>query len=314
MTRRDWRRAKRLGFSDAQLGWLWNVDENEVRAARLRRGSTHHLQDGRHLWCGVRGRHAVPLLDLRGRGRGAAERSTEGGHPRIRSQSDRAGDRVRLLLRARELRASRRRVRDDHDQLQPGDRFDRLRHQRSSVLRTAHVRGRHERARSREAGGRHRESGWPDPAQAREHPSARVGPGHEPRVDRRGRGPRALERAVRTIGDPAAGRRHGEHGRGRAGCRRSRRLPGADATELCARRPGHGDRVRRGGSAAGHERAGRVRHARAGGRALGGATGARRSLPRRRDRGRRRRHPRSHRRLRRRWRHGARRRGRRAQR
>jgi len=31
---RAWRRAKRLGFSDAQLAWLWAVDEAEVRAAR----------------------------------------------------------------------------------------------------------------------------------------------------------------------------------------------------------------------------------------------------------------------------------------
>ncbi len=35
MTRRDWRRAKRLGFSDAQLGWLWDEPEDDVRAARL---------------------------------------------------------------------------------------------------------------------------------------------------------------------------------------------------------------------------------------------------------------------------------------
>ena len=34
MTRRAWRRAKRLGFSDAQLGYLWSVHEDEVRAAR----------------------------------------------------------------------------------------------------------------------------------------------------------------------------------------------------------------------------------------------------------------------------------------
>jgi carbamoyl-phosphate synthase large subunit len=38
MTRRDWRRAKRLGFSDAQLAYLWKVDEAEVRAARLEAG------------------------------------------------------------------------------------------------------------------------------------------------------------------------------------------------------------------------------------------------------------------------------------
>ena len=38
MTRPDWRRAKRLGFSDAQLAWLWSVPEAEVRAARLAAG------------------------------------------------------------------------------------------------------------------------------------------------------------------------------------------------------------------------------------------------------------------------------------
>ncbi|MEO5679428.1 MAG: carbamoyl-phosphate synthase large subunit, partial [Acidimicrobiales bacterium] len=34
LDRRGWRRAKRLGFSDAQLAWLWSVAEADVRAAR----------------------------------------------------------------------------------------------------------------------------------------------------------------------------------------------------------------------------------------------------------------------------------------
>jgi carbamoyl-phosphate synthase large subunit len=38
MTRRDWRRVKRLGFADAQLGWLWGVPEEDVRARRLAAG------------------------------------------------------------------------------------------------------------------------------------------------------------------------------------------------------------------------------------------------------------------------------------
>ena len=38
MTRRHWRRAKRLGFSDAQLAWLWNTTESTVRQARLAAG------------------------------------------------------------------------------------------------------------------------------------------------------------------------------------------------------------------------------------------------------------------------------------
>jgi carbamoyl-phosphate synthase large subunit len=40
MTRADWRRAKRLGFADAQLAWLWGVDDTAVRAARTAAGVT----------------------------------------------------------------------------------------------------------------------------------------------------------------------------------------------------------------------------------------------------------------------------------
>src|SRR3954467_15816497 len=35
MTRPDWRRAKRLGFADAQLAWLWDVPEVDVRGMRI---------------------------------------------------------------------------------------------------------------------------------------------------------------------------------------------------------------------------------------------------------------------------------------
>jgi carbamoyl-phosphate synthase large subunit len=35
MARTDWRRAKRFGFSDGQLAYLWNVTEGDVRTARL---------------------------------------------------------------------------------------------------------------------------------------------------------------------------------------------------------------------------------------------------------------------------------------
>jgi len=38
MTRRAWRRAKRLGFSDAQLAWLWRTDEATVRSRRTLAG------------------------------------------------------------------------------------------------------------------------------------------------------------------------------------------------------------------------------------------------------------------------------------
>jgi carbamoyl-phosphate synthase large subunit len=38
MTRADWRHAKQLGFSDAQLAYLWQVDARSVRATRLAAG------------------------------------------------------------------------------------------------------------------------------------------------------------------------------------------------------------------------------------------------------------------------------------
>ena len=38
MDRRSWRRAKRLGFSDAQMAYLWGIDELIVRAARQNAG------------------------------------------------------------------------------------------------------------------------------------------------------------------------------------------------------------------------------------------------------------------------------------
>ncbi len=38
MTARDWRGAKQLGFADGQLAYLWGVDEERVRSARLAAG------------------------------------------------------------------------------------------------------------------------------------------------------------------------------------------------------------------------------------------------------------------------------------
>ena len=38
LTVRKWRRAKRLGFSDSQLAFIWSADENDVRLARIAAG------------------------------------------------------------------------------------------------------------------------------------------------------------------------------------------------------------------------------------------------------------------------------------
>ena len=71
----------------------------------------------------------------------------DGRDPRERTEPHRPGRRVRLLLRARGVRALRRRLRDGDGQLQPRDGLDRLRHQRPAVLRAAHRRGRPQRLR-----------------------------------------------------------------------------------------------------------------------------------------------------------------------
>ena len=64
------RRAKRLGFSDVRIADARRRERRTRCASSARRaGIARRLQDGRHLRRRVRGAHAVPLLDLRGRGR-----------------------------------------------------------------------------------------------------------------------------------------------------------------------------------------------------------------------------------------------------
>ena len=62
--------------------------------------------------------------------------------PGRRAEPDRAGDRVRLRVRARGVRPGGGRVRVGDGQLEPRDRLDRLRHVEPAVLRAADGRGR----------------------------------------------------------------------------------------------------------------------------------------------------------------------------
>ena len=105
-----------------------------------RGGRRGDVQDGRHVRRRVRGEHAISLRHLRGRGRGAPRRAPPHRDPRLRTQPHRPGHRVRLLLRARVVRAARRGLRDRDGQLQPRDCVDRLRHQRPALLRAPHSR------------------------------------------------------------------------------------------------------------------------------------------------------------------------------
>ncbi len=110
------------------------------------------LQAHRHLRRRIRLADRLHVLDLRDalRRRGAlgsrSLRPQEGRHPRRRSEPHRPGHRVRLLLLPRRLRAEGCRLRSDHDQLQPGNGLDRLRHLRPPLFRAADGRRRASRS------------------------------------------------------------------------------------------------------------------------------------------------------------------------
>ena len=177
-----------------------------------------------------------------------------------------------------------------------------------AVLRAADAGGRARDRARRAAGGpggrRHRAAGRPDAARARGGPRSRRGAdrGHPAVGHRPGGGARSIRSGARCGGSASAQARHGDDLRERQGHRRRDRLPGAGAPVLRARRTRHGDRVRRG-------HAGRLHQSRH--RDLAGTAGPGRPIPRRRDRDRRRRALRRHRAVPRR-RHGAHRGGGRA--
>ena len=126
-------------------------------------------------------------------------------------EPDRAGHRVRLLLRARGHGAAGRRLRGGDGQLQPRDRLHRLRHRRPAVLRAADLRG-------RPRGGRGR---------ARRRPGRR-GHLHPRRADAAGAGAAAQGRRRAGAGHLAGGDRRRRAPR--------RVLPGAAPTPACSPR------------------------------------------------------------------------------
>lgn len=183
------------------------------RAARA--GRATGLQDGRHLRRGVRRPHPVPLQHLRRGERGRAAGDPGRHHPRLRPEPDRSGRRVRLLVRARELRPARGRLRHGHGQLQPGDGLDRLRHEQPALLRAADARGR-PRGRPRRDPGRAGRGGR-RPARRADAARARAGAqgcgcprrGHLAGGDRPRRGPWPLRSGPGRGGSQRAQARHG---------------------------------------------------------------------------------------------------------
>ena len=239
--------------------------------------------------------------------RSEPEPAQQGRHPRQRAEPHRAGHRVRLLLLPRRLRAARRRLRDGHDQLQPGNRVDRLRHGRPVVFPAADVRGRDGGHRDRAVGRRRRlvprAVRRPDAAQARARAAARGrdDPRHVAGLDRPRRGSRALRGVSLRAQHHAAEERHGHVARGSARGRRVNRIPGRRAAVVRPWRTRDGDRLRHGDARSLHD---------ARRRCVARASGARRQVPRGRVRVRRRCRRRQDRRRHHRRHHGAHRGGR----
>ena len=194
----------------------------QVRELRQELGHPPRLQDGRHLRRRVRGRHAVLLHHLRGGERGAA-RSTANARSSsapARSASARASSSTTARCTP-PGRCSEAGYKSDHDQLQPRDRLDRLRHHRPPLLRAPGRGERRARSSHNEAARRQPDGDAPgrsSSSAARRRstsPSRWTAPARRssaPRVrdDRPGRGPAPLRGLPRRPRHPAAAgrRRH----------------------------------------------------------------------------------------------------------
>ncbi len=298
-------RPKRAGLSDGRIALLTGADDGGVRAPPRGARRDAGVQVGRHLRRRVPGPDALPLLDLRGGGRGPAGDAAARRDPRRGAEPDRAGDRVRLHVRARGVRPGGGRLRVGDGQLQPRDGLHRLRHSRAAsifeplsaedvlaVCRKERPARGHRAVRRSDAA-----RAWPRVLEQEGFAILGTSPAAIDLAEDRGKFAALLGRA----GDPGAAARRGVHARGGPRGRPSDRIPGRRPALLRAGRPGDGDRLRR-------RRAGAVR--RDGRAGAAGAPGPHRPVPGGRDRGRRRRRVRRRRRGVRRRGHGAHRRGR----
>ena len=143
MTKRDWREAKQLGFADGQLAYLWGVDEGAVRRARLAAGVrvTYKTVDT----CAAEFEARTPYHY------GTYEDEDEVApleRPAVvilGSGPNRIGQGVEFdycCVHAA-FALSEAGFETVMVNCNPGDRLDRLRHERPPLLRAAHRRGRH---------------------------------------------------------------------------------------------------------------------------------------------------------------------------
>ena len=248
------RTLKRAGFGDAEhRAGASDATEAAVRERRLERRassrSTSASTPARP--SSSRSRRTCTARTSR-RAKSNPNADEQGRHPRQRPEPHRPGHRVRLLLLSRRLRAARGGLRDGDDQLQPGDGVDRLRHRRPAVLRAADVRRRDggDRDASASAGGDVSclvQFGGQTPlklALALQDAGVTI-LGTSPDSIDLAEDRKRFAALLRELGHPAAGERHRDVARGSARGRRRDRLPGRGAAVVRARRPRHGDRLRR---------------------------------------------------------------------
>ena len=226
------RRAKHSGLSDRQIAALRPELAGEAGVRTLRQRLGIHPVFKTVDTCAAEFEASTPYhyssyeldpaAEIGGR---AADRAAQGADPGLRPEPDRAGHRVRLLLRARRDHAERGRVRDRDGQLQPRDGVHRLRHRGPAVLRAADLRGRPRglprriavRARRSRCGRGDRAARRADPAGAgapargrrradRRHPPRGHRPRRGPRPVRAGAGRRRPAGARSSASRPASSR------------------------------------------------------------------------------------------------------------
>ena len=286
MDTRSWRRAKRLGYSDAQLAHLWRTSTDAVRSAREAAGvlPTYKTVDTCAAeFAAVTPYHYStwededeirpsdrPRVVILGSGPNRIGQGIEFDYCCVHASFALSEAGFETVM----VNCNPETVSTDYDT------SDRLYFEPLTAEDVHNVIA----AETAAAGGRptqgDRRPRRADPAEARRRDPGAARRRHDRRVDRRRRGPREVEPAVPRPRHPAASRRHG--GRPRPGARRRRRdrLPGARAPELRARRTGDAHRARRGPAARGDGRAGRARQPRPRGRAVRRPSGAHRPLPR----------------------------------
>ena len=263
-------------------GHLWNTSEMEVAAPQ---GTGHRggVQAGRHLRAPssrrtrrTTTRPTSPVIQSRNRGDKArarvrpasttpasrtktrpALRQAADHDPRRRAEPHRPGDRVRLLLRAGRVRPARAGLRDHHGQLQPGDRLAPT----TTPATTCSSSRSPSRTCSTSATGCSRRASSCSSAGRRRSTSPRPGGGGVPIIGTSVDSIDIAEDRERSsrAGRPKLGLKQPANGialdTAEAGARRPAEIgyPGAGPAQLRPRRPGDGDRLRRGGARTVHD-------------------------------------------------------------